>query len=245
MLESMEHEGQDLEEENVRVDGLTDHEFWEDEKWSAERWRWWREKHDEKEEAVNTETRLEDVEPESSQQKTSKSINVDESVEIERLHIIMKKLGLDEEYNQDANTAQQISEIRRSLAKNVGIEPRDIRVDRMLRLILRLLPQSNEHDNRRKLLIMKIASGLKRYQNWIKMRLEARHKAGKNNLILDSATLGKALERIPGPGFRVPLERDQKELPALNEMADLAVEVDKLISTMNLSSSSGVVVSAQ
>ena len=251
MLESMEHEGHDLEEENVREDeivredGLTDHEFWEDEKWSAERWRWWREKHGEKEEAVNTESPLEDVGPESSQQKSSKSINVDESVEIEHLHIIMKKLGLDEEYNQDADTAQQISEIRRSLAKNVGIEPRDIRVDRMLRLILRLLPQSNEHDNRRKLLIMKIASGLKRYQNWIKMRLEARHKAGKNNLILDSATLGKALERIPGPGFRVPLERDQKELPALNEMADLAVEVDKLLSTMNLSSSSGVVVSAQ
>mgnify|MGYP001180336427 FL=1 len=251
MLESMEHEEQDLKEENVREDeiiredGLTDHEFWEDEKWSAERWRWWREKHGEKEEAVNTESPLEDVEPESSQQKTSKSIKLDESIEIEHLHIIMKRLGLDEEYNQDADTAQQISEIRRSLAKNVGIEPRDIRVDRMLRLILRLLPQSNEHDNRRKLLIMKIASGLKRYQNWIKMRLEARHKAGKNNLILDSATLGRALERIPGPGFRVPLERDEKELPALNEMADLAVEVDKLISTMNLSSSSGVVVSAQ
>ena len=62
------------------------------------------------------------MEPESSQQKTSKSINVDESVEIEHLHIIMKKLGLDEEYNQMYDTAQQISEIRRSLAKNVGIE---------------------------------------------------------------------------------------------------------------------------
>ena len=232
---------------------MTDHEFWEDEKWSATRWSQWREKQDElklarqeeKEETVHGEPASEYPKPLPSQQKKSKSINPNESVEIEHLHIIMKKLGLSEEYNQDADTAQQISEIRRSLAKNVGIEPRDIRVDRMLRLILRLLPQSNEHDNKRKLLIMKIASGLKRYQNWIKMRLEARHKAGKNNLILDSATLGKALERIPGPGFRVPLERDEKELPALNEMADLALEVDKLISTLNLSSSSGVVVSAQ
>ena len=157
----------------------------------------------------------------------------------------MKKLGLGDEYNQDADTTQQISEIRRSLAKNVGIEPRDIRVDRMLRLLLRLLPQSNEHDNKRKLLIMKIASGLKRYENWMKMRLEARHKAAKNNLILDSATLGKALDRIPGPGFRVPLEKDEQELPALNDMPSLTLEVDKLISTMNLSSASGVVVSAQ
>ena len=114
----------------------------------------------------------------------------------------------------------------------------------MLRLILRLLPQSNEHDGKRKVLIMKIASGLKRYQNWVKMRLEARHKAAKNNLILDSAILGKALERIPGPGFRVPLEKDDKELPALNEIAELTKEVDKLLETLNLSSASGVVVSA-
>ena len=77
------------------------------------------------------------------------------------------------------------------------------------------------------------------------MRLEARHKAAKNNLILDSATLGKALDRIPGPGFRVPLEKDEQELPALNDMPSLTLEVDKLISTMNLSSASGVVVSAQ
>ena len=76
------------------------------------------------------------------------------------------------------------------------------------------------------------------------MRLEARHKAAKNNLILDSAILGKALERIPGPGFRVPLEKDDKELPALNEIAELTKEVDKLLETLNLSSASGVVVSA-
>ena len=76
------------------------------------------------------------------------------------------------------------------------------------------------------------------------MRLEARHKAAKNNLILDSATLGKALERIPGPGFRVPLEKDEKVLPALNDIAELTKEVDKLLSTLNLTSASGVVVSA-
>ena len=258
ILESMEHEKQILEEENVREDeiiredGLTDNEFWENERWSASRWSWWREKQDamklarqeEKEEKGHTEPALEDVEPEPPQQKISKSIDVNESVEIEHLHIIMKKLGLGNEYSQDVDNAQQISEVRRSLAKNVGIEPRDIRVDRMLRLILRLLPQSNEHDGKRKLLIMKIASGLKRYQNWVKMRLEARHKAPKNNLILDSATLGKALQRIPGPGFRVPLEKDEKELPALNEITELTIEVDKLISTLNLTSASGVVVSA-
>ena len=251
ILESMESNEQIREDEIVREDGLTDYEFWEDEKWSSERWRGWRErqaelsaKREEKEQKNHTKPTAEDVEPEPPQQKTAKNIDVNEAVEIQHLHIIMKKLGLGDEYNQHVDTAKQISEIRRCLAKNVGVEPRDIRVDRMLRLILRLLPQSNEHDGRRKLLIMKIASGLKRYQNWVKMRLEARHKASKNNLILDSQTLGRALERIPGPGFRVPLEKDGLELPAINDIAELTAEVDKLLSTLNLISASGVVVSA-
>ena len=167
-----------------------------------------------------------------------------DSTDLEHLHILMEKIGLGNSYDRTASNSEQIGEIRRSLAKNVGKEPRDIRVDRMLRLILRLLPQSNEYDGKRKVLIMKIASGLKRYENWVKMRLEARHKAAKGNLILDSATLGKALERIPGPGFRVPLEKDEQELPALNEIVALTTEVDKLLSTLNLTSASGVVVSA-
>ena len=251
ILEAMEPEEPIREDEIVREDGMTDYEFWEDEKWSGTRWRWWRErkaqalaKQDEKVADAKIEPILEDVEPEPPQQKPSKSVELSDSANIEHLHIMMKKLGLSNEYSQDGDVTNQISEIRRCLAKNVGIEPRDVRVDRMLRLILRLLPQSNEHDGKRKVLIMKIASGLKRYQNWVKMRLEARHKAAKNNLILDSATLGKALERIPGPGFRVPLEKDEKVLPALNNIAELTKEVDKLLSTLNLTSASGVVVSA-
>ena len=69
------------------------------------------------------------------------------------------------------------------MAKNVGVEPRDVRVDRLLRLILRLLPQSNEHDGDRRMLILDIVNGLKRYQNWVVLRLEARHKASKGKLI--------------------------------------------------------------
>ena len=114
----------------------------------------------------------------------------------------------------------------------------------MLRLILRLLPQSNEHDTQREKLIMDLISGLKRYQNWVKMRLEARHKASKNSLILDSETLGKALERIPGPGFKVPLHKDDKELPAPSDIDELTDEVTILLGVLNLPSASGIVVSA-
>ena len=59
---------------------------------------------------------------------------------------MMEKLGLSDNYERISDETKQIQNIRRSLAKKVGVEPRDVRVDRMLRLILRLLPQSNEHD---------------------------------------------------------------------------------------------------
>ena len=197
ILEAMEPEEPHHEDEIVREDEMTDDETFQEKNLGITRQRLWREpeaqalaKQAEKVADANIEPILEDVEPEPPQQKPPKSIEVSESAEIEHLHIMMKKLGLSNEYSQDGDVTNQISEIRRCLAKNVGIEPRDVRVDRMLRLILRLLPQSNEHDGKRKVLIMKIASGLKRYQNWVKMRLEARHKAAKNNLILDSAILG-------------------------------------------------------
>ena len=182
---------------------------------------------------------------EQVQQKLAPKSVVSNSTDIEHLHIIMDKLGLKDSYERQGSVAEQVQQIRRSLAKNVGLEPRDVRVDRLLRLVLRLLPQSNEQDGKRKLLIMKLATGLKRYQNWIKLRLEARHKAAKDNLILDSETLGNALQRIPGPGFKVPLEKDEKILPGFDQIEELSAEVEILLSTLNLDSASGVVVSAQ
>tara|TARA_Y100000766_G_scaffold67910_1_gene56956 strand:- start:9 stop:2771 length:2763 start_codon:yes stop_codon:yes gene_type:complete len=162
---------------------------------------------------------------------------------LEHLHIFMKKIGLTS-FEEDGGADKQINSIRKGLAKHVGQSPRDVRFDRLLRLVLRLLPQGDEHDEKRQWLIMKIAANLKKYQNWVKLRLEARHKAANGNLIEDSLALGKALHRIPGPGFKVPLEKDQKALPALNEIEELEAEVKILIDALNLQSASGVVVSA-
>ena len=162
---------------------------------------------------------------------------------LEHLHIFMKKIGLTS-FEEDGGADKQINSIRKGLAKHVGQSPRDVRFDRLLRLVLRLLPQGDEHDEKRQWLIMKIAANLKKYQNWVKLRLEARHKAANGNLVEDSLALGKALHRIPGPGFKVPLEKDQKALPALNEIEELEAEVKILIDALNLQSASGVVVSA-
>ena len=172
------------------------------------------------------------------------NLQTTDSSDVEHLHLLMSNLGLEDTYDSTGETPEQIQEIRRSLAKNVGVEPRDVRVDRLLRLVLRLLPQSNEHDEDRKVLILDIVSGLKRYQNWVMLRLEARHKASKGKLIQDSATLGKALERIPGPGFQVPLQKDDKMLPGLNELDELKQEVVILLNSLNLESASGVVIAA-
>lgn len=162
---------------------------------------------------------------------------------LEHLHIFMKKIGL-ASFEEDGSADKQIDSIRKGLAKHVGQSPRDVRFDRLLRLVLRLLPQGDEHDEKRRWLIMKIAANLKKYQNWVKLRLEARHKAASGNLVEDSLALGKALHRIPGPGFKVPLEKDEKALPALNEIEELEAEVKILIDALNLQSASGVVVSA-
>ena len=174
----------------------------------------------------------------------SMNLQTTDSSDVEHLHLLMSNLGLEDTYDSTGETPEQIQEIRRSLAKNVGVEPRDVRVDRLLRLVLRLLPQSNEHDGDRRLLILNIVSGLKRYQNWVMLRLEARHKASKGKLMQDSATLGKALERIPGPGFQVPLQKDNKMLPGLNELEELKQEVVILLNSLNLESASGVVIAA-
>ena len=163
---------------------------------------------------------------------------------LEHLHLFMTKIGLNDSFDKASQPDEQVVSMRKGLAKHVGKEPRDVRFDRLLRLVLRLLPQGNEHDEKRQWLIMKIAANLKKYQNWVKMRLEARHKAAKGNLVEDSLVLGKALQRIPGPGFKVPLEKDEKALPAFNEIKELEAEVNILIDALNLQSASGVVVSA-
>lgn len=250
----------------IREDVLTDDEFFEDEKWSAERWRWWRERQqalesqeekevpkrarDEQGKFVGDDLSTPDYneawiggkgpEPKQAVQKTS-SVELNS---LEHLHLFMSKIGLVDSFDKASQAEEQVVSMRKGLASHVGKEPRDIRFDRLLRLVLRLLPQGNEHDEKRQWLIMKIAANLKKYQTWVKMRLEARHKASKGNLVEDSLMLGKALKRIPGPGFKVPLEKDEKALPAFNDIVELEAEVKILLDSLNLQSASGVVVSA-
>ena len=140
--------------------------------------------------------------------------------------------------------SKPIDQIRTSIAPYVGVEPRDMRIDRMLRIALRLIPKGEQKDQHRKAMLTKIISALHKYKKWMKARLEARHSSAKGNFLEDAKNLGIALNRIPGPGFAVPLTKDEKSLPNSADIESLFGEVETLINSMDIPSASGVVVEA-
>jgi hypothetical protein len=158
---------------------------------------------------------------------------------------LSQKLGLEDiALKLENSNSESVKILRKSLATHVGVEPRDVRVDRMLRIVLRLLPNGDEKDLSRSKLIDKINSSIPKYNEWMKLRLEARHSGAKGDFIQDTQSLGNALSRIPGPGFALPLIKDDKPLPSSQDIELLSKEVDILLRSMNLPSASGIVVEA-
>ena len=152
---------------------------------------------------------------------------------------LLRSLGLE----QDASLLEDngdIMPVRRVLASYVGVEPRDMRLDRLLRLSLRLMPNGSEEDSQRYQLISILAELANELSKWTRIRLEARHKGSIGELVKDSSELGEALNRIPGPGTPVPLTADEYNLPSPDDLSGLANEVNVLKRRVVLSSSGGV-----
>ena len=133
---------------------------------------------------------------------------------------------------------QALQEVRRGLAGHVSVAPRDVRIARLLRLSLRLLPAGDGDDNERARLLRELSDMVPALKRWTRRRLEARHSGSKGNFLADAVELGIALERIPGLGQRLPLEEDDWPLPS--DMAGLRTEVSKLTQSVNLPSAGGV-----
>ena len=158
---------------------------------------------------------------------------------------LLLTLGLKETAQMLQNSnPDSVKLLRKSLATHVGVEPRDLRIDRMLRVLLRLLPNGDENDVVRSDLVTRINTSLPKYNKWMKSRLEARHSGSKGNFLMDSKNLGNALNRIPGPGFAIPLNKDDKVLPNSQDLGELSQEVEILLRSMNLPSASGIIVDA-
>ena len=138
------------------------------------------------------------------------------------------------------NGADSLPNVRRRIAQHVGIAPRDTRVDRMLRLALRLLPQNNGSDMFKSELLAQIGGNTKAMKRWMRARLENRHSGSSDIFLDDALNLGKALQRIPGPGFPLSLEVDEYELPDADDVEQLEYEVKQLIAHMNLPSAGGI-----
>ena len=133
-----------------------------------------------------------------------------------------------------------VNSVRRSLASYVGLEPRDTRLDRLLRLSLRLMPKGDEEDEQRYVLLSTLSQYATELSKWTRVRLEARHSGAVGNLLEDSLTLGEALIRIPGPGVALPLDADDYDLPAPDDLDSLSNEVNVLGRRIMLASSGGV-----
>lgn len=153
---------------------------------------------------------------------------------------ILERLSLSESMVFNTQGNLDTKHLRRTLAEHVGIEPRDVRVDRMIRLLLRLLPSDDGSNDQRAVLIDKIGHVLPKYQQWLRMRLEARHSGATGNFLEDSIQLGAALQRTPGPGVKVPLTADQSPLPDASNLQDIEKSVQRLVEVLDLTAAGGV-----
>ena len=152
---------------------------------------------------------------------------------------LLRLIGLTEEAHIFAGSGD-VSVVRRALAAHVGSEPRDVRVDRLLRLMLRLLPQGDQEDDERTKMIDAIGDILPKYNQWVRMRLEARHMGASGTFFEDASRLGNALHRVPGPGVRVPLNADTYPLPEPSNVNELRQQTERLIQSMHLPAAGGI-----
>ena len=142
----------------------------------------------------------------------------------------------------DTDGMDALPDVRRGLAQHVGHEPRDTRIDRLLRLSLRLMPRGDENDALRASMLADLGLNTKKIKRWMRSRLEHRHTGSTEDFLDDAERLGEALQRIPGPGFSVPLKADKKELPDASDLSMLRQEVTALIGQMNPVSAGGIAV---
>ena len=168
--------------------------------------------------------------------ETTDDVAVADSSAIENL---LRALGLEQEAALLAENGD-FSVVRRLLASHVGIEPRDMRLDRLLRLSLRLIPKGDENDDHRYSLLSTLSELAVGLSKWTRTRLESRHSGSVGDLLQDAAKLGEALSRIPGPGTPLPLEADEYMLPSQDDIDGLSTEVNALKRRVMLPSSGGV-----
>lgn len=175
--------------------------------------------------------------PEPKKEKTEQN---ESSKLLHSFQSIIERLSLSESLVFNAQGTLDTKLLRRTLAEHVGITPRDVRVDRLMRILLRLLPSEDMLNDQRSFLVDKIEKVLPKYEQWIRMRLEARHSGATGNFLKDSIELGGALHRTPGPGVKVPLTADSLPLPDSSNLEEMEKCVNRLVGALDLDAAGGV-----
>jgi len=157
------------------------------------------------------------------------------------LVVFLNNVGLEEDAVLVKNDGMKsLDSVRRTLASHVGIEPRDIRVDRALRFAIRLLPRQEAGDGVRAELLGKLAKSIVEMAKWLRIRLEARKSGASGNFLDDAVALGTALKRIPGPGICPVLVADELELPHPTKLHELQNGVNHIVDFILLPPIGGV-----
>ena len=110
-------------------------------------------------------------------------------------------------------------------------QPRDLRVQRLARLMMLLEPQESDSESESEMKgkltarLDKIAGEL---EKWTKLRLVHRNTSTDGSLLKLSARLASRLYDIPGPGTELPIQDDEERLPDSADLKGMVEAISRL-----------------
>ncbi len=110
-------------------------------------------------------------------------------------------------------------------------QPRDLRVQRLARLMMLLEPQESDSESESQIKskltarLDKIAGEL---EKWTRLRLVHRNTSTDGSLLRLSARLASRLYDIPGPGTELPIQDDEERLPDGADLKGMEEAVSRL-----------------
>ena len=118
--------------------------------------------------------------------------------------------------------------VREQIGGELDNSPRDVRVQRLVRLLDIISPSNGKMNDDTVVLLRRLESVGNQLLKWTVLRLERRHCSSEGNLLDVSKRLATKLDEIPGPGFDLPRQLDDTNLPSLNDFNAIKNEVKKL-----------------
>jgi hypothetical protein len=110
-------------------------------------------------------------------------------------------------------------------------QPRDLRVQRLARLMMLLEPQESDSESESEMkgkLTARLDKITGELEKWTKLRLVHRNTSTDGSLLKLSARLASRLYDIPGPGTELPIQDDEERLPDSADLNGMEEAVSRL-----------------